>query len=156
MRRVMVLGMAMAILAGLMALPAMAQDDGGAKRLSVPRLAQILNQADANGDREVTFEDLTARYPPATQEAFDRLDRNDDGVLNKADVPRRGVRNRLHRLYEHLREADTDGNGSITFEEASAAMPRMTQAIFDRLDRNDDGVISRDDRTRAEDDDTDE
>lgn len=88
MRRVMVLGTAIAVLVGLMALPVMAQDDGSAKRLSLPRLAQILNQADANGDREVTFEELSARYPQATQEAFDRLDRNDDGVISGDDRTR--------------------------------------------------------------------
>ena len=153
MRKGMVFGITVMAIAGLLALPAMAQEDAGAKRLNLPRLAQILHQADANGDHEVTFQELSAKYPQATQGAFDRLDRNDDGVLSKADIPQRGARNRLHRLYEQLRDADTNGDGSVTYEEASAAMPRMTRAIFDRLDRNDDGVISKEDRRRAEDDD---
>ncbi len=153
MRKGMVFGIAIVAIGALLALPAIAQDDGSTRRLNLPRLAQILHQADANGDHEVTFEELSAKYPKATQEAFDRLDRNDDGVLSKADVPKRVVRNWLHRLYEKLRDADTNGDGSVTYEEASAAMPRMTQAIFDRLDRNNDGVISKEDRRRAEDDD---
>ncbi|NLF58053.1 MAG: hypothetical protein GX580_10485, partial [Candidatus Hydrogenedens sp.] len=39
--------------------------------------------------------------------------------------------------------ADTDGDGSISFAEAAAAVEGLTRAVFDELDANADGVLDR-------------
>jgi hypothetical protein len=40
-------------------------------------------------------------------------------------------------------DVDTDNNGKVSFAEAQAALPGLTQASFDEVDTNGDGQISR-------------
>ncbi len=44
-----------------------------------------------------------------------------------------------------LKQADTNGDGQVTFAEAKTAFPNMTQEKFNKLDRNGDGNLSRED-----------
>lgn len=41
-------------------------------------------------------------------------------------------------------EADTDGDGKLSWEEALAALPSLSRAVFDELDTNTDGYLDRD------------
>jgi len=41
-------------------------------------------------------------------------------------------------------EADTDGDGKLSWEEALAALPSLSRAVFDELDKNTDGYLDRD------------
>ncbi|MBI5095066.1 MAG: hypothetical protein HZB26_21855 [Candidatus Hydrogenedentes bacterium] len=107
-------------------------------------LERILRNADANGDKQVTFDELKAIIPALTQEQFDRLDTNHDGVLTKDDIPAPPV-DPLKRLIRLLHRADADENGEVTFDELLAVAPGLTQEQFDTLDTNDDGVITKDD-----------
>lgn len=43
---------------------------------------------------------------------------------------------------------DADGDGSLTAAEFVAGVPERAEAVFARMDRNSDGVVSRDDRPR--------
>ncbi|MDX9974912.1 MAG: EF-hand domain-containing protein, partial [FCB group bacterium] len=104
-------------------------------------LLRVLREADANGDGQVTFEELQAVAPSVTQEQFDRLDRNGDGVISVEDKPDAPA-DPLERLIRLLREADVDENEQVTFAELQAVYPELTQEQFDTLDRNGDGVIS--------------
>jgi len=149
------------------------------------RLMEKLREADKDGNKEVTFEELSAVVPDLDKAKFDRLDRNGDGVISAADTPKPpegqgpgpwagagpqgpippapgfqgpgpqgvgpmanapGVGDRRQRLREMFKEADTDGDGKLTFDELSAKFPRMDQERFKRWDRNQDGVISPEDR----------
>jgi hypothetical protein len=47
----------------------------------------------------------------------------------------------LAALFE---EADTDGDGKLSWEEALAAVPSLSRAVFDELDTNTDGYLDRD------------
>lgn len=49
---------------------------------------------------------------------------------------------------EKLRQADANGDGKLSQEEAKTAFPRMNERIFHRLDRNKDGFLSKEDRNR--------
>jgi Ca2+-binding EF-hand superfamily protein len=40
-------------------------------------------------------------------------------------------------------EADTDGDGKLSWEEALAAVPSLSRAVFDELDTNTDGYLDR-------------
>jgi len=51
-------------------------------------LFERLKQADTDGDRQVTRDEAKAAFPNAPEHAFDRLDRNGDGVISKADLDR--------------------------------------------------------------------
>ncbi len=108
----------------------------------IRRLIHLLHEADADENGEVTFEELQAVAPDLTEERFNKLDRNGDGVISRADLPEPPEDPR-HRLLRLLREADADQNGEVTFEELQAVLPDLSQERFDRLDRNGDGVISR-------------
>lgn len=111
-------------------------------------LLHILRLADTNGDAQVTFEELAAVVPGLTQVQFDLLDRNGDGIISVDDRPVPPV-DPIDRALQLLREADVDDNGEVTFDELHAVLPELTQALFDRLDRNDDGVLSEEDLPEA-------
>ncbi len=125
-------------------------DDGVISRADLPpfpndgieRLIRLLHEADADGDHRVTYEELLAVFPEFPEERFARLDRNGDGVLSIADLPKPPI-DPLRRLLHLLHEADADENGEVTFEELQAVFPGLTEELFHRLDRNGDGVISR-------------
>jgi len=144
MLRAILLGLATTMIVGLAAWPAAAQD----RHQGCGRDGERLKQADTNGDQQLTWEEVQAAFPEMTEERFERMDRNGDGVLTKDDRPERGERGaeRKGRLLEKLKEADTDGDKQLTWEEAQAAFPEMTEERFERMDRNGDGVISMDDR----------
>lgn len=123
--------------------PAMAQDEPVPPEGHgcLPPLGRLIRAADADDNREVTLEEFLAAFPNATEDRFNVLDRNDDGVLSKDDV----LWHERVRVLRRLREADTDHDGSVTLEEFQAEFPNADEAAFHRLDRNDDGVINRDD-----------
>ena len=50
----------------------------------------------------------------------------------------------LELLETSFAEVDTDGDGQVSFAEAEAALPGLTQAAFDAADTNGDGQISKD------------
>ena len=99
---------------------------------------------DTNGDGIVTRDE--AKAFPRLAEDFNAVDVNKDGQLDTAEMD-------AHREQRHAemrasaearwKEADKDGNGSLSREEASAAMPRLAEN-FDKMDANGDGQISRD------------
>jgi len=55
---------------------------------------------------------------------------------------------RHHPPRPPLKEIDTDGDGRITYEEFRAHAEKRIQERFQKLDRNGDGVLSKDDRPR--------
>ena len=64
------------------------QPDGGTRDGDArAEFRQRLNAADANGDGNVTFSEARSPFPQMTQERFDALDRNKDGMLGAADRP---------------------------------------------------------------------
>ncbi len=127
-------------------------------------LLEKLREADADEDKKVTREELKAVLPDFPKDAFDRMDANDDGVLSAEDWPtrpggamgpggRRGPgsyegdsQTRGGMMLRRLLEADADGDGKVTFEEITKQAPRLPRAAFDRLDTNNDGVLSAEDR----------
>lgn len=46
--------------------------------------------------------------------------------------------------------ADTDGDGMVSFEEASAAMPDMTEETFSAADANGDGMLDAEEIAAAQ------
>jgi hypothetical protein len=112
---------------------AMAQDGPG------PRGPHGLFQADANGDGVLTRQEFDA----GRDAMFARLDADNDGQISREEMRarhhgRRGGRGGMHSL----RGADANNDGNITREEFLARPIEH----FDRMDANNDGVISADER----------
>jgi len=112
-------------------------EPGGMDRPGLPM--ELFKKADANNDGKVTYEEMKVVLPMMPEERFKMLDSNKDGVITKEDQPEGPPR-------ELLKEADKNGDGKVTFEELKAVVPNMTQEKFDRMDRNKDGVFSKEDR----------
>jgi Ca2+-binding EF-hand superfamily protein len=99
-----------------------------------------LKEADTNGDRKLSREEAQAAFPQAAEKLFDKADRDGDGFVTPEEIQQ--------GLGEKLRQADGNGDGKLSPEEAKAAFPRMNDRIFQRLDRNKDGFLSKEDRNR--------
>jgi Ca2+-binding EF-hand superfamily protein len=121
---------------------------------------------DVNGDGRLSVEELQAFFPKSgsriltdaeRQEAFERLDKNQSGVIERSEWPGNdmsfsrmdanhdGVISREEFLARNVRwwnltfeELDFNGNGFITRAEWLDS-----DASFDRLDHNHDGVIEK-------------
>jgi Ca2+-binding EF-hand superfamily protein len=138
MRKALLAAAGFAALAGVAGL-ALAQDGGGP-----PREHRGVFQSDANSDGVLTRQEFDA----GRDANFQRLDANNDGQLTReerrAERGHRGGRGRHGGGMFQLARADANNDGNITREEFLARPTEM----FDRMDANDDGVISSAERPR--------
>jgi Ca2+-binding EF-hand superfamily protein len=101
----------------------------------------MLKRMDTDGDGRISKEEWRGR-----EQLFVRLDRNGDGYIDAQEIPRdlvrpAGPQGGPGERLQMLKRMDTDHDGRISREEWRGAPER-----FDRLDRNGDGYIDRDDR----------
>lgn len=102
--------------------------------------AMMFDQVDANKDGRITKEEIDARRA----QMLAKFDANKDGVLTLEEF--QGVWNDIthQRMVRKFQRMDRDGDGKVTTEELNRPMDRM----MGYLDRNDDGVIERDEMGR--------
>ena len=103
---------------------------------------------DANGDGAIDRSEA-AKHPRLAAK-FDELDKNKDGKLAKAEMPRHdgrgfGKNDRGHGHGGMAARLDTDKDGRISRAEATAGQARSAER-FDQMDVNKDGYIDRADR----------
>lgn len=116
-------------------------------------------KADQNGDNSLSFDEFSSlpRLQPIPEEKrtqlFERLDKDGNKGISLEEMQHMGPpKPDGPKHHKRLWELDTDKSGSITKEELSAGEmfqklpPEKQQALFDRLDTNNDGVISPEDR----------
>lgn len=96
---------------------------------------------DANGDGRID----RAESASLETRLFQRLDRNQDGVLNAADTPP-PVPSPQERFAQLVKEADTDGDGVVSLNEFKA----KGNIRFDSLDADRNGVLTADERPKWE------
>jgi Ca2+-binding EF-hand superfamily protein len=121
-----------------LAAPALAQDGRGLDRL--------FGQIDADGNGEVTAEELT----DARSRQFERTDTDGDGVVTLAELE--AVQARIARFVdlagaaptERIRRQDKNGDGTLSAEEFVALPP-----FFALIDADGNGAISRAELERA-------
>ncbi|MCC6144617.1 MAG: EF-hand domain-containing protein [Candidatus Hydrogenedentes bacterium] len=121
---------------------------GGQGRMD---MMKRMKAADKDQDGAVSEEEYKAAFPNAPANRFKTLDRNGDGKLTPADRPEQGAKpgaaaagQAEGKGIRHLIEdADSDKDGSVTYEELTAKKAGFPKEQFDRLDRNDDGKLSK-------------
>jgi len=101
---------------------------------------RMLDQFDANGDGKVTQDEIDT----ARSARFAKYDANGDGKLGLDEFDalfREVTRPMMVRAFQKL---DPDGDAGVTTDEYDAAFSGMVE----RMDRNGDGALSRDDMRR--------
>lgn len=117
------------------------------------RLPGLFGRADTDGDGKVSKEEFMAG-PNANEQMFKRFDRNGDGYLSPDDIRQRGGL-RLPQPPARPQtfdpaQLDKNGDGKLSYEEATDFFPPLLREAFDRLDANKDGYVTMDEVARPE------
>lgn len=112
-------------------------------------LDKDLAKADRNDDGRVTLDEARTLFSGMTKFEFDRLDRNGDGVISEAD--------RFEGIWDvndraaggEAVSADVNGDGQVTYDELVSVKPGFPRERFDRIDANNDGIVTRDEALAA-------
>ncbi|MGC6427178.1 MAG: EF-hand domain-containing protein [Akkermansiaceae bacterium] len=131
------------------------------KKREKAHTSQFFENLDADQDGKVTREEFDqARRVQGLEESvrdrlFARLDKNSDGMITRKEIKPAGKEYSFPDPGKLLRQADKNKDRRITKEEF-AAYPRFARLnetsrkrLFDRLDRNKDGVIDPKDRPKG-------
>lgn len=118
------------------------------------RFDEEFKAADTNGDGMLSKEEVAASKMPGLAAHFDKLDRNGDGKLSKEELKaghkamHSRYKHKLHSAHgkghghvrmDHFKAADHNGDGVVTKAEALS----YASALFDKLDRDGDGKLTR-------------
>lgn len=122
-----------------------------------PQMGEFIRKADADGDGKVSraefdaLERISQLPAEKRQRLFRRLDRNDDGSIEGAELDGPPKGRRGPGPMPDLRELDTDKDGTISYGEfikgrfVSKLPEEKQKRFFDRLDNNKDGKLSPED-----------
>jgi hypothetical protein len=106
-------------------------------------------QADKDGDGRVSRAEATASGATRSGEWFDKLDLNKDGYITQDEMKQaHDTRQQMHgdmkeKMESRFKEADANGDGQISLEEAQAKMPHLAER-FSTLDADKNGLLSKD------------
>ncbi|MXO71861.1 EF-hand domain-containing protein [Alteraurantiacibacter buctensis] len=96
------------------------------------RMMEQMAKADSNRDGNVS----KAEFLTYRAQQFDRLDRDDNGVLSDSDLPR--MARIAEMIRQHTAAMDADGNGVVTRSEFANG----PTTAFDMADTNKDNVVT--------------
>lgn len=116
----------------------LASDDGLGHRGPGRRILRLLRDADADKDGAVTLDEALA----AADKRFAGLDRNKDGVIDTADRDALRTETVDYRVKRFIHYFGADADGKVTKEQFAA----KAKERFARMDLNNDGTVSRDER----------
>lgn len=104
---------------------------------ALEKIAEMMTEADLNGDGKTSRAELNQHRA----QMFAKLDRNEDGVVDKADSPKIPLAKRkFEPAFEQVKSIfDSNKDGRVTLAEWNRTDPD----IFALLDANEDGVVTR-------------
>jgi Ca2+-binding EF-hand superfamily protein len=103
----------------------------------------MFEKFDENKDGRVSKEEMHK----GTEQAFTEADTNKDGFVSKEEmqIHHKAMREKMHdKMKERWSAADKDGDGALTKAEVDAAKMTWMARDFDKLDKNKDGKLSKD------------
>lgn len=136
------------------------------RAVGMPRPAGL----DRNGDQALDFEEFNSRGPHRVALLFERLDRDDNGLISvddempapgerprRADLDRAAIENCLEEAGLEipspaplrLADADTGADGQLGLDELARMQEANARTRFTALDSDDDGLLTRDEFAAA-------
>ncbi|MBT5154668.1 MAG: hypothetical protein HON77_20590 [Gammaproteobacteria bacterium] len=122
---------------------------GGAVLAFGKPVDRMIDQLDSDGDGMVSAEEF---QPPRRRGMIEHMDVNNDGTVTMEEINQQIADRQTKmadrqeketaRLHTFFSDADTDGDGSVTREEAQAA-------AFNRVDENRDGYLTEEELRKA-------
>ena len=97
----------------------------------------MFDRVDADGDGQVTVKEVEA----FRAELFRQMDADGDGEMTPDEAMAFGSGRLGARVDQRMQRLDTDGSGTVSVQDYELG---RTGALFERLDANGDGVITRD------------
>ncbi len=115
---------------------------GGAVLAFGKPVDRMIDQLDSDGDGMISAEEF---QPPRRRGMIEHMDVNNDGAVTVEEINEQ-IADRQEketaRLHAFFSDADTDGDGAVTREEAQAA-------AFNRVDENRDGYLTEEELRKA-------
>ncbi|MGE4247683.1 MAG: EF-hand domain-containing protein, partial [Parvibaculaceae bacterium] len=106
--------------------------------MGMHRVRAFMERYDTNKDGKVTQDEINANRADWLTE----FDTDKDGALTLQEFQSLWLKARHERMVREFQRFDRDGDGKVTLEEYQ----RPLSEIVERMDRNDDGAISKEDR----------
>lgn len=121
---------------------AIAQTPKGMKMLGMSDFEDL----DINNDGKVSKEEIRERREIAVQS----LDLNGDQKLNADELMQQYTKRAQLSVNRMIKKLDSNGDGSLSFAELENGQRVGTlRKLFDRLDKDDDGYISKEEALRV-------
>ncbi len=104
---------------------------------ALAKIAEMMTEADLNGDGKTSRAELNQHRA----QMFAKLDRNEDGTIDKQDSPKIPLAKRkFEPAFEQVKSIfDSNEDGRVTLDEWNRSDPD----IFAMLDSDQDGVVTR-------------
>lgn len=122
---------------------------GGAALAFGKPVDRMIDKLDSDGDGMISAEEF---QPPRHRGMIEHMDVNNDGAVTMEEIDQQIADRQTKmadrqveetaRIHAFFNDADTDGDGSVTQEEAQAA-------AFKRIDENDDGYLTEEELRKA-------
>jgi Ca2+-binding EF-hand superfamily protein len=133
----------LALSSALLPLAVQARPDGapsdGKGKTGPPPPEQVIERLDTDQNGTISQDEATG--PMAKR--FEKIDANEDGEVDAGELKAARERRKDKEKGEKLKQADTDGNGAISYDEASQAGLEKLVEHFDKVDGDGDGQITK-------------